>query len=241
MFCGQSVIAVVTGASSGIGRAIALGLLKEGVTVCLIGRNSKALQQLGRHDVGSSDRLMIFPADLNEDEDIDSLADELNSKFQGIDILVHSAGVINLGSFADSAAIDFDSMYRINVRAPFLLTQKLLTPLENKNGQVVFINSSAGLNAKAGAAQYAATKHALKAIADSLREEVNSTGIRVLSVYPGRTASPMQEKVFRLEGRTYASERLMQPADVASVVINALKLPRTAEVTDINIRHHNKI
>jgi NADP-dependent 3-hydroxy acid dehydrogenase YdfG len=84
--------------------------------------------------------------------------------------------------------------------------------------------------------QYAATKHALKAIADSLREEVNAEGLRVLSVYPGRTASPMQAAVHEMEGRAYHPERLMQPEDVAAVVINALSLPRSAEVTDIYIR-----
>jgi NADP-dependent 3-hydroxy acid dehydrogenase YdfG len=84
--------------------------------------------------------------------------------------------------------------------------------------------------------QYAASKHALKAIADSLRDEVNTEGIRVLSVYPGRTASPLQAAVHQMEGRTYHPERLMQPEDVALAVINALGLPRSAEVTDIHIR-----
>ncbi len=100
----------------------------------------------------------------------------------------------------------------------------------------MFINSSAGLRAGAGISQYAATKHALKAIADSLREEINAEGLRVLSVYPGRTATPMQASVHAMEGKAYHPERLMQPEDVAAVVINALKLPRSAEVTDISVR-----
>jgi NADP-dependent 3-hydroxy acid dehydrogenase YdfG len=84
--------------------------------------------------------------------------------------------------------------------------------------------------------QYASTKHALKAVADSLRAEVDAEGVRVLSVYPGRTATPMQASVHEREGMAYIPERLMQPEDVAGVVINALCLPRTAEVTDIHIR-----
>jgi NADP-dependent 3-hydroxy acid dehydrogenase YdfG len=241
MFSHDSAIAVVTGASSGIGRAVSQGLAREGVTVCMVGRNSKELQELERYDSGSSGVCRGFTADLGNDEDIDSLVGELKSRFEGIDILVHSAGVINLGSVSSSAVDDLDDMYRINVRAPFLLTQKLLASLDNKNGQVVFVNSSAGRSAKPGAAQYAATKHGLKAIADSLRQEVNCRGIRVLSVYPGRTASPMQEKVYRLEGRDYAPELLLQPADIASIIVSSLKLPRTAEVTDIDIRHHAKV
>jgi NADP-dependent 3-hydroxy acid dehydrogenase YdfG len=84
--------------------------------------------------------------------------------------------------------------------------------------------------------QYDATKHALKAIADSLRAEVNSYGVRVLSVYPGRTATDMQARIHKAEDRSYRPELLLQPADVASVILNALLVPRTAEVTDIHIR-----
>lgn len=107
-------------------------------------------------------------------------------------------------------------------------------------GQIVFINSSAGLNARADVGQYAATKHALKAIADSLREEVNADGVRVLSMFLGRTATPMQDAVHKMEGKEYHPECLIQPEDVAAVVVNALSLPRTAEVTDIHIRPMNK-
>jgi NAD(P)-dependent dehydrogenase (short-subunit alcohol dehydrogenase family) len=131
---------------------------------------------------------------------------------------------------------DFDGQYRTNVRAPYVLTQALLPMLRSRQGQIVFINSSVGLNARAGVGQYAATKHALKALADSLREEVNAASVRVLSVFLGRTASPMQAGIHAAEGKAYHPERLLQPQDVAAVVLNALSLPRTAEVTDISIR-----
>ena len=85
-------------------------------------------------------------------------------------------------------------------------------------------------------AQYDSTKHALKALADSLRGEINRHGVRVLSVYLGRTASEMQERIHRMEGKPYRPELLLQPNDVASIVVNVLSLPRTAEVTDISIR-----
>ena len=84
--------------------------------------------------------------------------------------------------------------------------------------------------------QYAATKHALKAIADSLREEMNAEGVRVLNIFLGRTATPMQAKVHELEGREYRPESLVQPEDVASVVIHALSMPRTVEITEISMR-----
>ena len=85
-------------------------------------------------------------------------------------------------------------------------------------------------------AQYDSTKHALKAVADSLRGEINTHGVRVLSVYLGRTASEMQERIYQMEGRPYRPELLLQPGDVASIIVSALSLPSTAEVTDISIR-----
>lgn len=85
-------------------------------------------------------------------------------------------------------------------------------------------------------AQYDSTKHALKAIADSFRAEINPNGVRVLSVYLGRTATKMQERIYQMDGKPYRPELLLQPEHVASVIVNALCLPRTAEVTDISIR-----
>ena len=119
-------------------------------------------------------------------------------------------------------------------------TQYLLPLLKSKHAQVVFINSSATFNVTPGLSQYAATKHALKAVADSFRHEVNADGIRVLSVYPGRTASPMQESLFRKEGREYNPEVLVQPRDIAWIVIETLRLPRSAEVTDVHLRPMKK-
>jgi NADP-dependent 3-hydroxy acid dehydrogenase YdfG len=136
---------------------------------------------------------------------------------------------------------DLDVQYSVNVRAPYMLTQHLLPLLTAAQGQIVFVNSTVGLMAKRPeVGQYGATKHALRAVADSLREEVNANGIRVLSVYLGRTATPLQETIHRLEGREYHPEALLQPDDVAAVVLQALFLPPTAEVTDISIRPMRK-
>jgi NADP-dependent 3-hydroxy acid dehydrogenase YdfG len=164
------------------------------------------------------------------------IADLIQQDVGHIDMLIHSAGIISLGRLESAPVEEFDKQYQINVRAAYALTQVLLPMLRSRQGQIVFINSSAGLNASANVGQYAATKHALKAVADSLRHEVNAEGLRVLSIYPGRTASPMQEAVFKMEGREYRPELLMQPEDIASVITNALALPRSAEVTDINVR-----
>ena len=233
-FKGQ--VAVVTGASSGIGKAIAIGLGSQGATLCLVGRKLETLEAVTANAETSVSQVLCYQADLALDEEIQKLTAYLRSDFGYIDILVHSAGIISLGPLESVPVEDFDLQYRTNVRAPHTLTQALLPMLRSRRGQIVFMNSSVGLSSRAGIGQYAATKHALKAIADSLRDEVNPEGLRVLSVFLGRTASPMQEAVHKMEGRAYHPERLLQPEDVAAVVINALGLPRSAEVTDINIR-----
>jgi len=233
-------IAVVTGAASGIGKAIALSLAKEGSRICLVDCRLKELKEVADLAKELCEHVSIHKADLECDNDIRSLPRTIQKEFAALDILIHSAGVISIGNVEEACIKDFDRQYRINVRAPYFLTQGFLPMLKLRRGQVVFINSSAGLSARAGVGQYAATKHALKAVADGLREEVNANGIRVISVYPGRTAGPMQAALHKMEKKAYLPEKLMQPADVARIIVNALSLPRTAEVTDIHVRPMTK-
>jgi short-subunit dehydrogenase len=232
----EGQIALVTGASSGVGKAITFGLAAESATLCLVGRHSERLQAVADSVRTMGPRVLSYQTDLTSDNEIRELTAEVRRDAGYLDMLIHSAGVISLGALECAPVKELDRQYEINVRAPYLLTQTLLPMLRSRQGQIVFINSSAGLNGKATAGQYAATKQALNAIADSLREEVNAEGLRVLSVFLGRTASPMQAAIHEMEDRPYYPERLMQPEDVAKVVINALSLPRTAEVTDIHIR-----
>jgi NAD(P)-dependent dehydrogenase (short-subunit alcohol dehydrogenase family) len=229
-------LAVVTGAGSGIGRAIALALAGRGAELCLVGRRVEALEAVAEAARARGARVRCYGTDLALDADIECLGRVLGQEVGRLDVLVHSAGVIAPGPMEQVSSADFEAQYRTNLRAPYFLTQAVLPLLREARGQVVFINSSAGVVAKGRVGPYAATKHALKAVADSLREEVNCLGVRVLTVYAGRTATPMQAAIHELEGEPYAPERLLQPEDVAATVLAALSLPRTAEVTDISIR-----
>jgi NADP-dependent 3-hydroxy acid dehydrogenase YdfG len=232
----RNKLAVVTGASSGIGKAISLGLAKKGVTTFLLGRNVKALERVALIARQTSSRSQLYEIDLSSVQKIRAFVDCLKKEVEYIDLLIHSAGIISMGPLESASIDDFDRQYQINVRAAYDLTQQLLPMIKVCKGQIVFINSSAGLNARANLGQYSATKFALKAIADSFRQEINPAGVRVLSVYPGRTASPMQEAIYKIEGKDYHPELLMQPEDVADVIINALTLPHSAEVTEISVR-----
>lgn len=232
---------LITGASSGIGKAIALRFAATAkAKICLSGRRQEALLVLAADICKMHSQPLPCAADLESDEEIERLAKAVEENFEALDILVHSAGVISQATVEQSDPVDLDRHYKVNLRAPYLLTRRLLPLLKRSQGQIVFINSSAGLTAPAKVSQYAASKHALKAFADSLRDEVNADGVRVLSVFLGRTATPMQAAVFGMEGRQYRPELLMQPDDIAFMVLNALQLPRTAEVTELKMRPFRK-
>jgi NADP-dependent 3-hydroxy acid dehydrogenase YdfG len=230
--------ALVTGAGSGIGRAIAIALASEGTSVGLVGRRRAALEETASTASGAGH--WVAPADLASESSLAALAAAVRKRTDRLDILVHSAGSYARGDLAEASIADFDTQLAANVRGPYLLTQLLLPLLLDAHGQIVFVNSTAANRAAAGVGQYAATKYALKAIADSLRDEVNGRGVRVLSVYPGRTATPLQEHIHKLEGRPYRADTLLQPDDVARMVVCALGLPSTAEVTDLSIRPFQK-
>ena len=233
-------IAVITGASSGIGRAIALCLAEQGVSLCLIGRNPTTLESVASTAGKSSPRIFSYPTDLTKDDDLKQLVEKIKKDVSHINLLVHCAGVLTVGHVEDSAITDFDLQYRANVRAPYVLTKDLLPMIKRGAGQIVMLNSSVWQQARGGLSQYAATKYALKAFTDSLRDEVNGDGVRVLSMFLGRTATPMQAALHEQQGTPYHPETLIQPEDVALTLLSILMLPPTSEITDIHIRPMRK-
>jgi NADP-dependent 3-hydroxy acid dehydrogenase YdfG len=229
-------VALVTGASGGIGCAIARALGARGMSLCLTGRDADRLQSCAQEMRALPARVVEHQADLASDEAIRGLAAWVTGGPGRVDVLVHAAGALSPANLEAADGQELDEQYRVNLRAPFLLTQALLPQLKQSRGQVVFVNSSAALAPGADNVLYAATKSAQRALADGLRQLVNPWGVRVLSVYAGRTASAMQEAVHRFEGRPYAPADLLQPEDVAEIVAESLSLPRTAEVIDLTVR-----
>jgi NAD(P)-dependent dehydrogenase (short-subunit alcohol dehydrogenase family) len=228
--------AVLTGGSSGIGRAVALRLAGPGAVLHLPGRSTDRLEATRREIVAAGGQAVTDPLDLADADAVRSWARSLGLA-EGLDLLVHAAGTIRLGPLAEATDDDFERLFAVNVAAPFLLTRELLPALRRAGGQVAFVNSTSGRAAPGrGGGLYAASKHALRAMADALRCEENRLGVRVLSVFPGRTATPMQEAVVAFEGGAYRPERLLQPEDVAEALVHALSMPRTAEVTEVDLR-----
>jgi NADP-dependent 3-hydroxy acid dehydrogenase YdfG len=229
-------LALVTGGSQGIGRAIALALAGQGTDVLLVARRAEplgiAVREAGAFGVLAEGRAM----DLLDDGARERLIAEIDARPTGLDLLVHSAGTIARADVADASLDDFDRQYQANLRAPFALTKGLLPSLRRARGQIVFVSSSAALVARPNAGQYSATQAGLRALATALRDEVNPDGVRVTTVFPGRTATPRQAKIHEWEGKPYHPDRLLQPEDVAAIVVASIGLPRTAEVTEISIR-----
>lgn len=225
---------LVTGASGGVGAAIARALGEDGATVCLSGRNAERLQSVAAQIPEQRGR--CYPGDLTAEKEMDEVVRRLLVENPRLDGVIHGAAIIALAPVATGSLEDFERQFKTNVLAPYRLTQLLLPALTASRGQVIFLNSSAGLVARAEVSQYAATKHALKAVADSLREECNPAGVRVCSLFLGAIATSMQEAVRAYQKREYDPESLIQPGDIAGMISVLLALPPTSEVTDVTMR-----
>lgn len=220
---------VITGAGSGIGAEVARRLADRGDRLVLIARSADRADDFVR-DFGERHQTLVI--DLS---DPDSLAARQPWP-DHVDSLVHVAGAVQLGRVAELTPEAWSEQLEVNLRAPALLTRALLPSLRAARGTVVFVNSTAGLTANAGWSAYAASKFGLRALADALRAEEAAHGVRVTSVFPGRTATPMQEAVHRQEGKHYEPRDWIDPGTVAEVVLHALDLPGDATVTDVSVR-----
>ena len=218
---------LITGATGAIGAATA-GLLHDaGHSVILTGRDAGRLDATAQR-IGA--RTLVL--DLTDPRRIEPALDGVD--LPPLDGLVHSAGVVALGDVAELTPDAWVEQLMVNTAAPAELTRLLLPNVRAARGHVVFVNSGSGLRANPHWSAYAASKHALRALADSLRAE--EPEIRVTSVYPGRTASEMQRQVREHEGADYDPDAFISPETVAKVIVDALETPQDATVTDISVR-----
>jgi NADP-dependent 3-hydroxy acid dehydrogenase YdfG len=218
-------VAVITGAGGAIGSALA--------QACVI--DAFRVLPVYRRPGGETGAAALF-GDLGSATDVEALCERLGA-LERLSLLVHAAGDYDRGSIEASPVRLLERLYQVNVAAAYALTRAALPALRRAGGTVVFLNSSVVDQPRpAHVTPYAMTKAALRALADGLRAEENRHGVGVLSVYPGRTAGALQERLHQHEARRYAAEDLLQPADVARAVLDAVALPSTAEVTDLHLR-----
>ena len=232
-------LALVTGGGSGIGAAMVKSLAQAGMSVLLVGRDMQKLEltaaPLRTAYPEASFSCLTLDFALPPNEFSAQLADANFSVTP--DLVVHSAGDFLAEDILSTDGASLELLFRVNVVSPLALTQKYVPALTSSGGQLVFVGSSVVQQpAKSKAGAYAMTKYAAQAMVDSLRDALNEQGVRVISCHPGRTATPMQERIFETEERHYSSERLLQPEDVSAAILAALQLPKTAEVTQLAIR-----
>ncbi|WP_406203315.1 SDR family oxidoreductase [Kitasatospora sp. NBC_01560] len=222
---------LITGAGSGIGSVLAERLAERGDDLWLLARDARRAAALRERFPGARTLVgdLKDPAKLSWAFGQQALPVELDS-------LLHVAGVVELGQVGELPVKAWQETLNVNLVAPAELTRLMLPSLRLVKGHVVFVNSGAGLNAHAEWSAYAASKHGLRALADSLRHEEHGHGVRVTSVYPGRTATAMQVKVHQQEGREYDAARWIEPESVVRALLTAIDLPRDAEITDITVR-----
>ncbi len=218
---------LITGAGSGIGAAIADVLHERGDDLVLLARSDARAAELADRYAGAA----TIVADLADPASLAAL-DVPDS----LDSLLHVAGVVDLAPLGEVSAEDLREQVDVNLVAPVLLTRACLPALRRAHGLVVFVNSSAGLTASAGWGAYAASKFGLRAVADALRAEEVDRGVRVTTVFPSRTATPMQEKVHEQEGRVYDASRWIRPETVADTIRHVLDLDPGATIPEVTVR-----
>lgn len=227
--------AVVTGASAGIGRAIAARLAAEGANVVLAARREERLVALAEeiNRAAAGGRALPVAADLTREEDIVRLAEIARRELGGVDILVNNAGH---GYFAAVTKIDaarLDEIMKVNFVAAVLCTKYLLPDmLERKSGAIINVGSVSGKRGWAGGTPYVASKFALRGFAECLWAEVKSSNVRVINLYPTYVASDFFE-VARV--RFPNLDQVLTPETLAEVVIGALRLPGNANVLELDL------
>ncbi|MDH2415348.1 SDR family oxidoreductase [Nocardioides sp. CER19] len=214
---------LLTGAGSGIGRELARRLSRRGDELWLVVRDpAKVTEEF------PDARLIV--ADLADSTAIAGL--DLPDR---LDSLVHAAGVVELGAVAELDEAAWTDQLAVNLVAPALLTRAALPALRAARGTAIFVNSGSGLRANPGWAAYAASKFGLRALADALRLEERDHGVRVTSVFPGRTATPMQEKVHRQEGKDYDESHWIRPETVVDALVSVIDLPADATIPEVQV------
>lgn len=220
---------LLTGAGSGIGLVLARRLAERGDDLVLLARSQERAAQM-RADLPHASYVV---ADLADPGTINGLGRQVDGP---LDSLVHVAGVVDLAPVSRLRLQQWEEQITVNLTAPAVLTREFLPHVREAGGTVVFINSSAGLVASAEWSAYAASKFGLRALADALRAEEVEHGVRVSTVFPSRTATPMQEKVHEQEGRTYDSSRWISPDTVVDTILHVLDLPADATIPEVTVR-----
>ena len=227
-------LCIVTGASRGIGKGIALRFADEGKNVMIFGRDVEALKKVQKFLKEKGVEAKYFAGDVGDVEFVDKSVKEILSKYSKIDILINNAGMGIFKEIVDAELKDFQKQVNANLYGIFNFSKAVLNNMiERKSGTIINISSLAGKNVFAGGAMYSATKHAVLGFTGCLMHEVRKYNIKVAAICPGSV-----ETDFHSGGSPASSKKLM-PEDVAETVSLIIKLPKRALVSEIDLRPTN--
>ncbi len=221
-------VVIVTGASSGIGRAAALKFSSEGASVALVARSGDKLTQAAEVIQAAGGAAHAIVADVTTEAGIERVVDETVEIFGGIDVLVNAAGIIAAGTVETTMLQDWDRMMNVNVRGPFYLIQRAMPYLVERQGNVVNVSSVNGIRAFPGVLAYCVSKAAMEQLTHCAALEVASKGVRINSVNPGVTVTQlhrsggMDEQAYAAflehSKTTHPLGRVGQPEEVAELI-----------------------
>ncbi|HHC6310670.1 TPA: SDR family oxidoreductase [Staphylococcus aureus] len=222
-------IAVVTGAGSGIGEAIATLLHEEGAKVVLAGRNKDKLQNVANQL--AQDSVKVVPTDVTKKEEVDELIKMAQQTFGGLDIVINSAGQMLSSKITDYQVDEWDSMIDVNIKGTLYTAKAALpTMLEQSSGHLINIASISGFEVTKSSTIYSATKAAVYTITQGLEKELAKTGVKVTSISPGMVDTAITA--------TYnpTDRKKLEPQDIAEAVLYALTQPKHVNVNEITVR-----
>ncbi|HCX2444281.1 TPA: SDR family oxidoreductase [Staphylococcus aureus] len=222
-------VAVVTGAGSGIGEAIATLLHEEGVKVILAGRNKDKLQNVANQL--AQDSVKVVPTDVTKKEEVDELIKIAQQTFGGLDIVINSAGQMLSSKITDYQVDEWDSMIDVNIKGTLYTAQAALpTMLEQSSGHLINIASISGFEVTKSSTIYSATKAAVHTITQGLEKELTKTGVKVTSISPGMVDTAITAAY------NPTDRKKLEPQDIAEAVLYALTQPKHVNVNEITVR-----
>ncbi|NFY20576.1 SDR family oxidoreductase [Staphylococcus aureus] len=222
-------VAVVTGAGSGIGEAIATLLHEEGAKVVLAGRNKEKLQNVANQL--SQDSVKVVPTDVTNKEEVDELIKIAQQTFGGLDIVINSAGQMLSSKITDYQVDEWDSMIDVNIKGTLYTAQAALpTMLEQSSGHLINIASISGFEVTKSSTIYSATKAAVHTITQGLEKELAKTGVKVTSISPGMVDTAITAAY------NPTDRKKLEPQDITEAVLYALTQPKHVNVNEITVR-----
>ena len=234
--------ALVTGASSGIGRSTAIALAAAGAQVALVARRAARLDDLAAQIKADGGQALARAADVTDEGDATRAVEDAVDHFGGLDILVNAAGMTQIGKVENANLADWRYVFELNFWAGLYTSRAAIPALKAGGGDIVNVSSTAGRRpVGATFGPYAASKFALTAFNESLRAEVTLAGIRVCIIEPGATATEIHahikdEKVRESTRQHIEKDGAMQPEDVAAAIVFVVGLPRRVNVSQLMIR-----